>query len=91
MLISSVTLEVHKVYICVRDYAPCMSVHLSTLCENEEQVLDIMAVLISHNNTEAVMFCIPTFITCAAGRPLEARPGQGYHLAEVKRRVKGGQ
>ena len=33
-----------------------------------------MAVLISHNNTEAVNFSIPTFITFAAGKPLE-RPG----------------
>jgi hypothetical protein len=50
-----------------------MCVQFPTLCENEEQVLNIMAVLISHNNTEAVRFCIPTFITFAAGRPLEAR------------------
>jgi hypothetical protein len=36
-------------------------------------VLNIMPVLISHNNTEAVRFCTPTFITSAAGRPLQAR------------------
>ena len=56
-----------------RECAQCMSVQFPSLYENEEQVLNIMAVHISHNNTEAVRFCIPAFITFAAGRPLEAR------------------
>ena len=52
------------------EYTRCICVQFPSLCENEEQVLNIMAVLISHNNAEAVRFCIPTFITFAAGKPL---------------------